>query len=330
MTIKQIANSLLAPDGSEYVCLTDGNGNLVTAGGGSSAIVVGTTTITGGTPGNVLFDNSGVVGEQAGGTVTTVSVTTANGVSGTVATATTTPAITLTLGAITPTTVAIGGGTAITSSGAGGALGSNAFTSTAFAPLASPTFTGTVILPTTTSGNITLGNINALLWTSGPALTAVASGSLRFGLGDVAAPIAQSMTVQGVIAGTTNTAGATWTINGSKSTGTGLGGSIVFQTTPAGTTGTAQNALATALTIASATNTMQPSVVVGNQAISTSATDGFLYIPTCAGTPTGTPTTFTGRVPMIFDTTNSQFWFFTGAAWKQPKTPAGAALVTWQ
>lgn len=40
------------------------------------------------------------------GSVTSVSVVTANGVSGTVATATTTPAITLTLGAITPTSVA--------------------------------------------------------------------------------------------------------------------------------------------------------------------------------------------------------------------------------
>lgn len=39
------------------------------------------------------------------GTVTSVSVTTANGVSGSVATATTTPAISLTLGAITPSTV---------------------------------------------------------------------------------------------------------------------------------------------------------------------------------------------------------------------------------
>jgi hypothetical protein len=39
------------------------------------------------------------------GTVTSVSVTTANGVSGSVATPTTTPAITLTLGAITPTSV---------------------------------------------------------------------------------------------------------------------------------------------------------------------------------------------------------------------------------
>lgn len=41
-----------------------------------------------------------------GGSVTSVSVTTANGVSGSVATATTTPAITLTLGAITPSSVA--------------------------------------------------------------------------------------------------------------------------------------------------------------------------------------------------------------------------------
>jgi hypothetical protein len=43
-----------------------------------------------------------------GGTVTSVSVVTANGVSGSVATATTTPAITLTLGAITPSSVTNG------------------------------------------------------------------------------------------------------------------------------------------------------------------------------------------------------------------------------
>lgn len=44
-----------------------------------------------------------------GGTVTSISVVTANGVSGAVATPTTTPAITLTLGAITPTSVAATG-----------------------------------------------------------------------------------------------------------------------------------------------------------------------------------------------------------------------------
>lgn len=46
---------------------------------------------------------------SATGTVTSVSVVTANGVSGSVATATTTPAITLTLGAITPTTIVASG-----------------------------------------------------------------------------------------------------------------------------------------------------------------------------------------------------------------------------
>ncbi len=44
----------------------------------------------------------------SGGTVTSVSVTTANGVSGSVANSTTTPAITLTLGAITPSSVSTG------------------------------------------------------------------------------------------------------------------------------------------------------------------------------------------------------------------------------
>lgn len=64
-------------------------------------------------------------------------------------------------------------------------------------------------------------------------------------------------------------------------------------------------------------------------ALATTATDGFLYIPTCSGTPTGTPTTFTGRIAMIYDTSAHQFWFYDGG-WKQPKTPAAAAIITWQ
>lgn len=62
-----------------------------------------------GSNGNVLStDGAGVTSWIAAGgtgTVTSVSVVTANGVSGSVATATTTPAITLTLGAITPTSI---------------------------------------------------------------------------------------------------------------------------------------------------------------------------------------------------------------------------------
>ena len=69
----------------------------------------------------VLKTNGSGVGswavDSAGtGTVTSVSVTTANGVSGSVATSTTTPAITLTLGAITPTTGAFSDATEATDS----------------------------------------------------------------------------------------------------------------------------------------------------------------------------------------------------------------------
>ncbi len=63
--------------------------------------------------------------------------------------------------------------------------------------------------------------------------------------------IDQTLSVQSVVAGTTNFPGADFVISGSQGTGTGAGGSIVFQVAPAGSSGTAQNALATALTIAS-------------------------------------------------------------------------------
>lgn len=55
------------------------------------------------------WGSAGGGGGGGSGTVTTVSVTTANGVSGSVANPTTTPAITLSLGAITPTSVAVQG-----------------------------------------------------------------------------------------------------------------------------------------------------------------------------------------------------------------------------
>lgn len=214
MTLKQTLNSLQAPDGSYYVTLTDGVGNLVSAGGGGGS-----------------------------GTVTSVSVITANGVSGTVATATTTPAISLTLGAITPTSVAIGAGSAITSSGAGGSLGTNAFTSTAYAPIASPTFTGTVTLPdaSTFGTNFSIaGNAK---------LTAPSAAVLQHGAADAAAPVAQTIQAQSVVAGTSNTAGVDWTFNGSRGTGTGAGGRFIFQGSLAGTTGSTQNALVNSMIV---------------------------------------------------------------------------------
>lgn len=141
-----------------------------TIGSSSGGITIGAPVNGTCTNGYNIYNNNGTVGCQADtgtGTVTSVSVATANGFSGTVANPTTTPAITIIAGAITPTSVAIGAGSAITSSGAGGSLGSNAFTSIAYAPLASPTFTGTITgAAITATGTITLSGLSAGTQTS--------------------------------------------------------------------------------------------------------------------------------------------------------------------
>lgn len=55
-------------------------------------------------------------------------------------------------------------------------------------------------------------------------------------------------------------------------------------------------------------------------ALATNATDGFLYIPTCAGTPTGVPAAYTGKVAMVFDTTNNKLYIYDGG-WLGGTTP---------
>jgi len=142
------------------------------------------------------------------------------------------------------------------------------------------------------------------------------------------AAVAQTLRVQSAVTGTDQN-GGDFTIIGSKQTGAGTPGNIIFQTSVKLASGTTQGTPETGLTIFGAIANMHPSVVVGNAALATTATEGFLYIPTCAGTPTGVPTTRTGRIAMIYDTTNHQFWFYDGA-WLQPKTPSAAAIVTWQ
>lgn len=151
--------------------------------------------------------------------------------------------------------------------------------------------------------------------TSSVRFNTLANGSLQFGDTDAASgAVAQIHRVQSNTGAATT--GPDWTHIGSG--GTTVGGNIIFQTK--------------ATTSATTTLTLTPlgSVVVGNAAIATNATDGFFYANSGAGTPTGVPTTFTGRVPLYVDTSNSQLWLFLGGAWKQPKTPAAAATVTWQ
>jgi hypothetical protein len=75
------------------------------------------------------------------------------------------------------------------------------------------------------------------------------AASLLFGNVDSAAPVAQTIGPQSVVAGTSNTAGANFTVRGSQGTGTGIGGDIIFQVAPAGSSGSAQNTLAQAMRV---------------------------------------------------------------------------------
>ena len=95
---------------------------------------------------------------------------------------------------------------------------------------------------------------NASTGTQDVFLTRRGIGNLRLGNFDAAAPVAQILSVQSVVAGTTDTAGVDLTITGSQGTGTGAGGKILFQVAPASTTGNTQNALVTALTITPTSN----------------------------------------------------------------------------
>lgn len=63
------------------------------------------------------------------------------------------------------------------------------------------------------------------------------------------------------------------------------------------------------------------SVAFNDAALATDATRGFLMIPSCAGTPTGTPADIpTGQAPIVYDSTNKKLCVWDGAAWVQ--TPA--------
>ena len=148
-------------------------GILAVASGGtgtaSPGLVQGTNiTITGSWPNQTINATSS-------GTVSTVSVVTANGVSGSVANPTTTPAITLTLGAITPSSV---NGVTISNSNTptwtiGSASGVPVVT--ASAPLVITGATGNITCPTCDVGNITLG-------TSASATNPQRSGDATTGL----------------------------------------------------------------------------------------------------------------------------------------------------
>jgi len=143
------------------------------------------------------------------------------------------------------------------------------------------------------SGNVGIGLSN-------PAVKADINGVMR--------AATWSITGTGVAGGTTAFSA------GTVSTDTNWG---MYFRAPTGSAGTAnysfRNSADTALmTIDSSGNV----IAGGSVALATTATNGFLYVPTCAGTPTGTPTAVTGMAPIVVDTTNNKLYFYSGGAWR--------------
>lgn len=56
--------------------------------------------------------------------------------------------------------------------------------------------------------------------------------------------------------------------------------------------------------------------VFGGHTTSTADTDGFVYIPSVAGVPAGTPTAYTGTAPLTLDSTNNRLYGYLGGAWR--------------
>ena len=173
---------------------------------------------------------------------------------------------------------------------------------------------------------------NTTITTSGQVFTGdtfiarAAAANIRFGGADAAAPVAQTISFQNVLAGTSNTAGVNTTFKASAGTGTGAGGSFLFQTALPGSSGTAQNAFATVLTIdgASGVTVASPlnaggSIIGKTRTVSTSAdtisatTDYFLCVAyTSAGAVTETlPAGVAGQTFLIKGTILSDALEFT-------------------
>jgi hypothetical protein len=379
-----------ADDGSNDVKVTANQ--IRTFATGAAGFTVGTTAITGGTSGKVLYDNAGVLGELSvtgsGNVVLATSPTLTTPTLG-VASATTINKVTLTAPG-TGSTLTIADGKTLTASN------TLTFTGTDSTSFAFPSTSDTVaclgtaqtfsktqtITPAAntnalavSSYSLTGANAQSLLDLAGTWNTSGTPTALKLNITNTASN-ASSLLFDFQVGGSSrlkldNGASGILTLNGpssgdvstrvlvqSNSSGDALAGfkllnntgnvaveaisyasgssSTWFGQSAANGTfwlsyGSSNVALGmgtlTSIPYIFGTNNTERmrisgagSVVVSAAALATNATDGFLYIPTCAGTPTGTPTSFSGRLPIIYDTANNKLYVYNGG-WKGGTAP---------
>lgn len=128
----------------------------------------------------------------------------------------------------------------------GATIGPNALAVTGSVAISSTlTVTGFI----SSSAGVSAGAAASIFWNGRGILSSPAAGSVRFGSLDAASPVAQTVGAQGVVVGTANTNAPAITWQSPQSTGTGTPGGHVFQSTPAGSSGSSQNPFVTSAII---------------------------------------------------------------------------------
>ena len=233
-----------------------------------------------------------------GGTVTSTSVTTANGVSGTVANPTTTPAITIALGAITPSSVAATG--TVTGSNLSGTNTGNQ----------TITLTGDVTGSGTGSFSATIGSNTvtyAKMQSASGFSRIVGSNASSFALTELSLGTNLSMTgsvINATGSGTGDVVGPASSNDGYLALYDGLTGKLIKQ-------GVWKD---------------QGDDLIGLAGAS-SMTHGFVYIPTDTLKPTGSPinnTPGSKNSPMYFRSNATgiyELWIHDGATWRGVDLP---------
>lgn len=269
--LSNVTNASLANSGLVHASTTV-NGQTCTLGGtctvtaAASGITVGTTTIAGGTPNGIEYNNAGVLGEiiPATGILTFLATPSSANLRAALTDESGTGAALFAGGnggVFSATSLALGGaatgatldvtGTVATSSTVAFGGATQVANSISIPNNFGLAWAGRAVLSSGTNGTISISTNNGSVMAN---LTAPVNNSLQLGNIDVdTAPVAQTLRTQGALAGgTSNVAGADWTFIASPGKGTGVGGSFIFQTAPAGSSGTVVGTPTTALTIDSA------------------------------------------------------------------------------
>ena len=204
-----------------------------------------------------------------------------------------------------------------------------------------PTQGGTGLSTITTVGELYYGNNTTNMGRIAP----VAAGSILVSNGSAAPPVwsntptvtslsASSWLLAPVVYGSISAAG-TVTIRANSADTTS--GHVIFGDTvdaSSSSTGAARFAGGVGVAKALHVGTLFSAPGIGNDAnsnlfgggasLTTASTNGFVYVPSVSGTPSGVPTANAGRVPLVWDSSGVKIWAYSGGVW----TGVGGGGVT--